>query len=170
MKKLNLKGKRVLDMGAGTGAIAMIAAVNGAVTTAADINPAAVELCKRNSYTNSLEIEVVESDLFSNLSDRQFDLVLFNVPFYPNPSSGLLDSAFNAGKNFEVIKRFACDVPLHLPDDGMVMIIFSEDSGFGQVTGLFDQAGLGIQQTVRKTAIFEHFHIVTFRRKNLPGR
>lgn len=168
VKKLNLEGKRVLDMGSGTGVIALVAAVHGAHVTAADNNPAAVALCKKNFSMNSVKIEILESDLFSGLSNRQFDVVLFNIPFYPKPAGGRFDSAFNAGKDFELIHRFARDVPLHLCDNGMVMIIFSEDSGFERVTQFFEEAGLEVRNVVPKTAIFEHYYIVAFRKKNSP--
>jgi methylase of polypeptide subunit release factors len=68
-------------MGTGSGPIAVLAAAAGAVVTAADVNPHAVALARQNLARNGLAGEVLESDVFSALGGRRFDLVCFNIPF-----------------------------------------------------------------------------------------
>src|SRR3982750_4571395 len=58
-------GKRLLDMGTGSGAGGLFAAARGAAVTACDINPRAVSLAGQNARRNGVEMEVVESNLFA---------------------------------------------------------------------------------------------------------
>ncbi|WP_028539485.1 class I SAM-dependent methyltransferase [Paenibacillus sp. J14] len=73
----------VLDVGCGYGPIGLAAArlaTKGHVTMI-DVNSRAVELAKENAAANGVNnITVLESDLFSALDDRKFDVVLTNPP------------------------------------------------------------------------------------------
>ncbi len=73
-----VEGKRLLDMGTGSGTIGIFAAGRGARVTACDINPRAVALAGENARRNDVEMEVLASDLFSALAGRSFDLICFN--------------------------------------------------------------------------------------------
>ena len=80
---LDLEGTRVLDMGTGTGIIALEMARQGANVTAADINPEALQMAKKNAESENLEnIEFVETDLFEDI-EQSFNLITFNPPYLP---------------------------------------------------------------------------------------
>src|SRR5438046_3007737 len=64
---LDLHGKTALDMGAGSGLIALQASRAGATVTAVDVNPAAVESAMKNAQANNLSILAICSDLFEAL-------------------------------------------------------------------------------------------------------
>ena len=77
-------GLRVLDMGCGTGAVGVIAALRGAASVElADLSPDAVANTRANIARHRLESRCTVrcSDLFSAFSDERFDLIVFNVPF-----------------------------------------------------------------------------------------
>lgn len=73
----------VLDMGCGYGPIGLVAArlaAKGRVTMA-DVNERAVALAKSNADRNGIQnVEVVQSFLFENLGNREFDVILTNPP------------------------------------------------------------------------------------------
>jgi 16S rRNA (guanine1207-N2)-methyltransferase len=73
----------VLDMGCGYGPIGLVAArlaAKGRVTMA-DVNERAVALAKSNANRNGIRnVEVVQSYLFENLGNREFDVILTNPP------------------------------------------------------------------------------------------
>jgi release factor glutamine methyltransferase len=73
---------RVVDVGTGTGAIALALAqeVPAARITATDASPAALELARENAGANKLDIEFVETDLLEGLAGV-FDLVVSNPPY-----------------------------------------------------------------------------------------
>ena len=71
---------RVLDVGCGTGVLAIIAALNGAgATVAVDIAEAAVEATVDNARRNGVHRAVSASTTAVDALDGQFDLVVANV-------------------------------------------------------------------------------------------
>ena len=74
---------RVLDVGTGTGAIALAIVDEhpGAKVRALDVSPEALALARENAERTGLEIELVEGDLIGGLGDREYDLVVSNPPY-----------------------------------------------------------------------------------------
>ena len=105
LQKIDLQGKTVLDVGTGSGALALFAAKKGARVTAIDIHPAAVEAALRNAGNNALTIRAVESDLFDKLPAQHFDVLLVNPPYYPRRPEDAAGHAFFAGEHFEYFER-----------------------------------------------------------------
>ena len=78
----DIKGKTVLDMGTGTGIIAIYCALKGAKkVVACDVDPLAIENAKKNvkKYDFEEQIELIKSDLFENVEGK-FDYILANLP------------------------------------------------------------------------------------------
>src|SRR5215831_2623569 len=81
-------GQRVLDVGCGTGVVALTAARVGAKATGADLTPELLAQARENSKITGLEVEWLESDVEKlPFEDRQFDVVLsqFGHMFAPRP-------------------------------------------------------------------------------------
>lgn len=82
----DVKGLRVLEVGTGTGLIAIKLAKSGASTVVAtDINPSAVENARSNVKLHKLEpvIDVRDpDDIFEAVQqEERFDLIFWNIPF-----------------------------------------------------------------------------------------
>lgn len=80
MSSLDLKEMSVLDMGCGTGVLAILAHKMGAVSvTAVDIDSWAIENSKENIELNlTPDIECIQGDIKS-VANKHFDLVLANI-------------------------------------------------------------------------------------------
>jgi release factor glutamine methyltransferase len=78
----DLESPRVVDVGTGTGAIALAIADEhpDAVVTATDLSPAALALARENADRLGLVVVTVEADLLGGLSGP-FDLVVSNPPY-----------------------------------------------------------------------------------------
>ncbi len=76
------KLKTVLDIGTGTGILAITAAKLGCSVTAMDIDLRACKLAQSNAELNKINIKVICSDLLSSISEK-FDLIVFNPPYLP---------------------------------------------------------------------------------------
>ena len=77
-----VEAPRVVDVGTGTGAIALSIAQErpDALVTAGDISPGALALARENADANGLDVAFVESDLLAAIEGR-FDLVVSNPPY-----------------------------------------------------------------------------------------
>ena len=72
----------VLDIGTGSGAIAIAIAKNTTANVCAtDISEKALLLAKENAQANNVEIEFIKSDVFNNLQGRHFDVIISNPPY-----------------------------------------------------------------------------------------
>jgi len=77
-------GSRVLDLGTGTGAIALALAANRPDwhLTAVDVQPEAVALAQQNAATLELtNVQIVQSSWFAALQQQQFSLIVSNPPY-----------------------------------------------------------------------------------------
>lgn len=126
-----LRGKRVLDMGTGTGILALIAARLGArAVVATDINPQAVANARLNVKRLGAG-HIVEvrgpADLFASVSSAQFEVILFNAPWIEGEAGTLYDTA-NYDPGFRVLDGFLRAAPRHLASGGTILLQYSDIS------------------------------------------
>ena len=79
----NLKDNlKVLDIGTGSGAIALVLAKNRPdwSVTAADISQDALELATENANVQNLNLSFIKSDCFSKISSK-YDIIVSNPPY-----------------------------------------------------------------------------------------
>ncbi len=122
-----LKGQKVLELGAGSGLIALAAARAGAVVTASDINPHAVESIRESSAINKLPLTIIESDLFQHIPPQSFDYIFINPPYYPQQAQNHREQAFFCGADFEYFQELFDQLPSYLANGAMAHLILSED-------------------------------------------
>jgi ribosomal protein L11 methyltransferase len=80
MRSTPLAGKRVLDFGAGTGVLAILAAQRGAATIlAVENDPGAVENCEENVAANDCRQIVVKCGSLEAAGTNSFDVILANI-------------------------------------------------------------------------------------------
>ncbi|MBP3619684.1 MAG: peptide chain release factor N(5)-glutamine methyltransferase [Clostridia bacterium] len=89
----NFKNCTVLDLGTGSGAIAISVAKNSdASVTAVDISKSALATAQSNAKKNDVQIEFLHSNLFEDLKrKRKFDIIVSNPPYIPSAEIATLD-------------------------------------------------------------------------------
>lgn len=155
-------------MGCGTGIVSIFCASIGAHCTAADINPEAVKAAKENAEINGFgkEIGIIQSDLFENIKDR-FDLIFFNPPFYPKEPADNFEKAFNAGKEYRIIKEFAERSSGYLKKDGIIYLIISSDVDMDKIKSIFSENALTFEVALKLKKFFETFYIIKSYKKEI---
>ncbi len=76
---------RVLDLGTGSGVLALLAAGMGGTVTATDITDRACTFARFNAAFNGLAVDVLQGDLFAPVAGERFDLVVSQPPFVVQP-------------------------------------------------------------------------------------
>jgi release factor glutamine methyltransferase len=134
---------RVLDIGTGSGVMAMLLRSLGATSVAAtDISPAAIATARRNELKNfgDARIDFQHGDLFPPGAEP-FDLIVFNPPGWRAPSDQLkveLDEkhgALDLHAMFygdSVLLRFLEQLPDHLAENGRAIV------GLNSLVGIDD--------------------------------
>ncbi len=130
---------RVLDIGTGSGCIAISLAVNcpTASLTAIDISESALAIATENARKHGVSdrIRFLQGDLFSPLASDQFELIASNPPYIATaeieslmPEVRLHEpvSALDGGADgLNVIRRLVSDAPKHLVPGGILLIEIS---------------------------------------------
>ena len=83
--KLDCKKDKILDIGCGSGAISIALADNlkKSYVYGIDISKEAIKLSNKNKEELNLKnVEFFESDIFSNIKEKNFDIIVSNPPFF----------------------------------------------------------------------------------------
>ncbi len=132
---LELKDKRLLELGAGSGLLAFYCARKGARVTASDINTKAIEGLSESAEINQLSVRLIVSDLFDKLDRDDFDIILINPPYYPKEPADMGERAWYCGADFEYFRKLfvgLADLKLHTN----VYMILSEDCSVEEIQNL----------------------------------
>ncbi|MFH0848944.1 MAG: HemK2/MTQ2 family protein methyltransferase [archaeon] len=148
----SLSGLQILDIGTGSGLLAIECAKRGAIVTAADVDEDAVRALRLLVEQQGLEIKITQSDLFSSISER-YDLIVFNPPYLPD-SRDFSDTAIDGGRTGrEVIERFLRLLPEHLEKKGRCLLLVSSLNSPDKLIAEFPN--LSFKQVAAENVFFE---------------
>lgn len=148
------EGRDVLDLGTGSGAIALALASERplARVTATDASAAALEVASRNAAAHGLgRVRLVQGNWFAPLTGQRFDLVVSNPPYIaagdPHLARGDLRfepaTALASGpQGLDDIALIAAQAPAHLHAGGWLLLEHGHDQG-AAVRAVLQAAGLG---------------------------
>lgn len=141
-------GQAVLDLGTGSGILAITAAQKAQSVIAVDLNPYAVRCAKENAKLNkAYNVAFLQGDLFKAFADEvRFDLVLFNAPYLPSEAGEeetWIGRSWAGGANGRVVvDRFIEQVLAYLKPLGRVLLMQSTLTGVDETLSAFKTAGL----------------------------
>lgn len=133
---------KVLDLGTGTGAVALALATErrDAVVSAVDLIPDAVALAQRNNQKLNLNVAIEQSSWFENVTENEHQLIVSNPP-YIDPEDHHLDegdvrfepkTALIADqKGYSDIEIIARDAKSYLSANGWLAFEHGYDQGEG---------------------------------------
>ncbi|GAA0289292.1 methyltransferase [Streptomyces polychromogenes] len=147
-------GARVVEIGTGTGVLALRAAARGAQVTAVDVAWPAVLAARLNGWRRRLRLRVLHGDFAARTRGSRFDLVLANPPYVPGPDAvlptGGARRAWEAGPaGRAVIDRICTAAPALLRPGGVLLMVHSGLCGAHETVALLARQGLSAHVTER---------------------
>jgi release factor glutamine methyltransferase len=150
LEKLPARG-RVLDMGTGSGAIAVSIAHTrrDAMVSALDVSTAALDIARDNAITHSVPVRFMQSDWFGALHGEEFDVIVSNPPYIADgdvhlsqgdllfePSGALTDGA----DGLSCLRKITSGAARHLHAGGWLLMEHGYDQA-AQVRAMLEEAG-----------------------------
>lgn len=157
-----IENPKVLDIGTGSGAISVTIAkeIPSATVLGADISGDALEVAVENRKINNVEsnLKFIKSDVFSNIKDMDYDMIISNPPYIPQeeyeelmpevkkhePQRALTDN----GDGYYFYKKISEEAPKYLKDGGYLAF----EVGYNQaqeVSELMKKSGFQIIAIVK---------------------
>ncbi len=157
-------GIRILEVGTGSGFIALHCAKAGVLVTATDISPVAVETARSNAKRNSLQIDIVQTDLASGISGK-FDIILFNPPYITGEDGDVLtkrekEQLVGGSGGHEISIRFLDEVHDLLCEGGDIFLLTSsqsENNILEYARGIYE-----MEHMLNKELFFERLSVYRF--------
>jgi len=133
--ELPLQEKRFLELGCGSGLIAIMAAKQNAIVTATDINPVAVDFLKKNSMANGISVDIIQSDLFTAIPQQPFDIIAINPPYYKKDPVNAKEHAWYCGENGEYFSKLFDQLGKYMHKQTAVLMVLSDSPDMEMING-----------------------------------
>ena len=127
--------RRVLDLGTGSGCLAILAALAfpRAAVDASDVSPTALAVARKNRADYGLQdrIRLVRSDLFAEIEDKRYELIVSNPPYVTAAAMRALPAEYRheprralagGADGLEVVGKILGVAQKHLVENGLLVI------------------------------------------------
>src|SRR5271170_6823170 len=132
LKAMNSKKiRKTLEIGAGCGAISLYVAANwDSKVVASDISKIAVESIRKNAALNGLTIETIQSDLFENIRESDFDLIIFNAPLIDKKPENNIEKYSLCDPGGRITESYLRQAKKHIRETGLIIVSISSNSAY----------------------------------------
>ena len=139
-KMRGLVAPKVVDLGTGSGIVAISLALEcpSAAVATVDLSAVAIAVARNNAGRLGAKVDFYQGDWFAPLVGQCFDLIVSNPPYVADgdphlalnglphePQMALTDG----GDGFECIRRIVAEAPAHLNSGGWLLIEHGYDQG-----------------------------------------
>jgi len=159
METMDFRGKTFLELGAGTGLIAIYAATRGATVTASDISKNAVRSIEQNALLNRVKVIVHYSDLFDTLPLQRFDVIVINPPYYKKNPLQESDYAWYCGERGEYFNKLFSGLEKYIGINSVILMVLSDECDIPMVKDLANENGFSMNVVLEKKKYWEMNYI-----------
>jgi len=147
---------KVLDIGTGTGIQAITASKKAKKVIATDVNKEAVKQAKLLAEIERINnIEFIQSDIFSKIPKKKFNLICFNPPYLPKDKNIEDPALFSGKRGYDVTIRFLEQVNNYLKENGIILLISSSLASQSVINDKFKERLLDVKILEKKHVFFE---------------
>lgn len=168
LQRQDFSGRSVVEVGTGSGILALSAAKAGAASVLAlDINPEAVATATANATLNGLpQVEARHSNLFSAVDESEkFDVVLSSPPSFGGEPKSMADRAWHAGPGYRDILPLFDQAAARLKPGGVMYLLISSDSNAALFDHLIQKAGFVSTRVGTQSIVIEEFYLYELRQQ-----
>jgi len=169
IKLLPLEGKLFLEPGCGSGLISIYAAKKGAIVTATDINPVAIEYLQKNIRRNGTNLSVIESDLFRDIPQQRFDIIAINPPYYKKHPRTYRDFAWHCGENGEYFEKLFKELNNYIHQESEIYMVLFDGCDIEMIATLAAQNAFHLQCVHIHENLLEKNFIYKIVRRDVQG-
>lgn len=136
IKKYKLENINILDLCTGSGAIGLTlkSMLPKSKVTLSDISVSALKVAKQNKENLSLDVNIIESDLFSNIHEK-YDVIITNPPYVmttePLPPTVLKEphqALYSGEKGINHIEQILKNIKNYLNEKYIIAMEINEKS------------------------------------------
>lgn len=155
LKEQSLSEKTLLEVGCGTALISIVAAKAGAKVTAIDLSNKAIGNAAHNALINSVNIDIVHSDLFQNIKVNLFDWIIINPPYYPQTPRNEEELAWNCGEHFEYFSKLFKSLGDFMHDHSRVIMVLTKGCDLHKIFSIANENNFRLNLIREKKVIFD---------------
>jgi release factor glutamine methyltransferase len=142
-------GRTVLDPFAGSGVLAISAALAGAEATAVDISRRALACARLNARMNGVRIRALRGDILAPVRGVRFDVIAANPPYLPTVSDARPRGAARAWEGGpdgrRLLDRLCRSAAAHLEPGGRLLLVHSSVCAPEATTAALEAGGLDVE-------------------------
>ena len=164
----------VVEIGPGSGAVSvyvarLLARKGSAHSVAVDSNPRACALAARTAAANGVALDVIVGDLDATLRRGAVDVLIFNPPYVPTPSSEVGSSGIEASwaggvRGREVLDRLLPRVGSLLSETGAFYLVAVSENDVPDISRRLKDQGLVASTLAAQRARNEALSVLRFSR------
>ena len=155
IEKQDLRNSRVLELGAGSGIISLLAYKMGASVTATDISSKAIQNIHQNALKNKAILSIVPSDLFEKLPHQKFDWIFINPPYYPRQPRKEEEFAWYCGEHHDYFVNLFCGLAPFMSSQTQTIMILSEVCDLKIIFGIAARYGFELEAILEKYVLVD---------------
>jgi len=160
----DLKGLRILELGAGSGLLSIFCARRGAIVSASDVSKTALRNLSENVKLTGTSFTILNSDLFDSIDPDDYNLILINPPYYPGTPLTDADKAWYCGNDYQFFKKLFHQLQEKQKTENKIIMVLSEDCDLTRITSLAANDGYFPQQLKEVKNFWEKNYILRWSR------
>lgn len=158
ISELELNGKTVAEVGAGSGLLSFLCVQQGALVSAIELNEIAVKGLIENAERNNMAetvFRVFHSDIFDAVPGQVFDVILINPPYFFKDVGSPADLAWNCGSKGEYFEKLFCQLKDYASTHSAIFMSLAENCDIERIKAIANKSGATLELTREKKIKWE---------------
>jgi release factor glutamine methyltransferase len=151
----DLKGKALLEIGGGSGLIAIHCAKQEALVTVTDLSKKAIMVIEENCVLNNVAPKIILSDLFQDVPLQQFDWIVINPPYYANEPKNEAELAWHCGKDFDYFKKLFQGLRSYMRNTTKVVMVLTLGCDLKRIFSIAENYGFQLNAIGEQAVLFD---------------